>query len=121
MDHICLALPILDGKTQDARAFMDELENSRKGDYDRSERKIGITKELWFLASLPAGDHLIAYIEPEDFGRALSMFSQSQDEFDLWFKQQLANTTGVDLNNPPEMQLPELLSLYSAEMMAARD
>lgn len=41
MDHICLALPILDGKTQDARAFMDELENTRESDYDRSERRFG--------------------------------------------------------------------------------
>lgn len=98
---------------------MDELESSRKGDYDRSERKIGITKELWFLASLPSGDHLIAYMETEDFGNALAMFTQSQGEFDMWFKDRLANATGVDLNNPPEgMQMPELLSNYSAEMMA---
>ena len=27
------------------RAFMRELETERKGDYDRSERHIGITKE----------------------------------------------------------------------------
>jgi hypothetical protein len=118
MDHICLALPILDGKTDDARAFMHELEHVRKGDYDRSERRIGIPKELWYLAALPSGNHFIAYMESEDFTRSLGMFSQSQDEFDLWFKAQLANATGIDLNNPPEMQLPELLSNYSAENMA---
>lgn len=121
MDHICLVLPILDGKSQDARAFMEELENSRKSDYDRSERRIGIPKELWFLAALPSGDHFIAYMESENFGNSLAMFSQSQDEFDLWFKDRLANATGVDLNNPPKMQLPELLSNYSAEMMAVGD
>ena len=121
MDHICLVLPILDGKTGDARAFMDELESSRKADYDRSERRIGIPKELWFLAALPSGDHFVAYMESENFGNSLSMFSQSQDEFDLWFKDRLANATGIDLNNPPEMQLPELLSNYSAEMTAARN
>lgn len=122
MDHICLALPILDGKTHGARAFMNELENSRKSEYDRSEREIGITKELWYLAALPSGDHLIAYMESEDFGNALSMFSQSQDDFDMWFKDRLANATGVDLNNPPpDMQMPELLSNYSTEMMTVAD
>lgn len=119
MDYICLALPILDGKTDDARAFMHELENVRKGEYDKSERRIGIPKELWFLASLPSGDHFIAYMESEDFTTSLGMFSRSQDEFDLWFKDRLANATGIDLNNPPEMQLPELLSNYSAAEMAA--
>jgi len=122
MDHMCLALPILDGKTQDVHDFMNELENSRKSEYDRSERNIGITKELWYLAALPSGDHLIAYMESDNFGNALSMFSQSQDDFDMWFKERFANATGVDLNNPPpDMQLPELLSSYSAEMMTAAD
>jgi hypothetical protein len=115
MDHICLALPILPGKTDEARAFMQELEGPRKPDYDRSERRIGIPKELWFLAAMPSGDHFIAYMESENFSRALGLFSQSQDEFDLWFKDQLANATGVDLNNPPpDMRLPELMSNYQA-------
>ncbi len=30
------------------------------------------------------------------------------------FKDRLANATGVDLNNPPEIKLPELLSTYEA-------
>jgi hypothetical protein len=54
-------------------------------------------------------------MESEDFGRSLGQFSQSQDEFDLWFKRRLAEATGVDLNNPPPgMQLPELVSSYEA-------
>lgn len=115
MDHICVAFPIMAGKTDDARAFMEELEGQRKPDYARSEEKIGITKECWFLASLPSGDVFIAYMESENFGRSLQLFSESQDAFDLWFKERLANATGVDLNNPPpDMQLPELLSHYSA-------
>jgi hypothetical protein len=31
------------------------------------------------------------------------------------FKRRLADATGVDLNDPPEMSLPELLSTYSLE------
>ena len=46
-------------------------------------------------------------------------FSGSQDDFDLWFKRRLADSTGVDLNDPPEMTLPELLSSYSAEIPVA--
>jgi hypothetical protein len=115
VNQICLALPIFPGKTDDARAFQRELETARKADYDRSERRLGITKELWYLASLPGGDHLIAYRETDDFGRALHLFSQSQDEFDRWFKRRLADVTGVDLNNPPpDLKLPELLSHYAA-------
>ena len=43
------------------------------------------------------------------------MFSQSQEPFDVWFKQRLAEVSGVNLGNlPPGMQLPELVSSYEA-------
>jgi hypothetical protein len=115
MDQICLVIPVLQGKSDDARAFMRELEESRKAEYDRSERRIGITKEVWYLAHLNGRDGLVAYLESRDFAEALKQFSQSQDDFDLWFKRRLADSTGVDLNNPPEMTLPELLSSYAEE------
>jgi hypothetical protein len=56
-------------------------------------------------------------VESADFNRALGMFSQSQEPFDLWFKQRLAAVSGVDLGNlPPGMQLPELVSSYEAQI-----
>jgi AAA ATPase domain len=68
----------------------------------------------WYLAHAPAGDQFVAYMETPDFGRALSLFSASRDEFDLWFKRRLTDATGLDLNTPPSGPLPELLSSYSA-------
>lgn len=118
MDHICLVLPIVSGKTGDARAFMKELEGPRKGEFDISERRIGITKELWYLATVPSGDQLVGYMESADFGRAVGLFSASQDPFDLWFKRRLAEVSGVDLNNiPPGFAPPELLSHYDVTHM----
>ncbi len=114
MERVCLVLPILPGKTEDARAFHQELEGPRKPEYEVSERRIGIDKELWFLASGPSGEEFVAFMESSDFNKALGMFVESRDEFDLWFKDRLANATGVDLNNPPEIKLPELLSTYEA-------
>jgi Family of unknown function (DUF6176) len=115
MEQICLVLPVQQGRSDDAREFMRELEATRKADYARSEERIGITKEVWFLAATPGGDALVGYMETGDFANALGLFSQSQDDFDMWFKRRMADCTGVDLNNPPAMTLPELLSSYSAE------
>ena len=63
MEQICLVLPLQPGRGDDAREFMRELEASRKGDYARSEERIGITKEVWFLAGVPGADALVAYME----------------------------------------------------------
>ena len=114
MDHICFALPILPGKTQDARDFHRELDGPRKTDYAASEQRIGIVTEHWFVQQTPQGDLLLAYMESPDFAQALTQFAQSQDEFDQWFKRQLAEVSGVDLNNPPPGPLSELVSSYSA-------
>ena len=115
MDQICLVLPIREGKADAARDFMRELESERKDDYAVSEQRIGIDKEAWYIAHAPAGDQFVAYMESPDFMRALGMFSQSQDGFDLWFKERLDEATGLDLNHPPaDMTLPELMSSYIA-------
>jgi hypothetical protein len=115
VDQICLVLPILPGKTEEARAFLQGLDTDRQADYDRSERRIGITKEVWYIASVPGGEQLVAYMESGDFNQALQQFVASQDEFDGWFKRCLAEVTGLDMNNlPPDLQLPELVSRYEA-------
>jgi hypothetical protein len=119
MDHICFALPILPGKTEDARAFHGELDGPRKADYAASEQRIGIEREYWFLQQTPQGDMLLAYMESPDFANALGQFSQSQDAFDRWFKARLADVTGVDLNNPPPGPLSELLSSYEERAQRA--
>jgi len=114
MDQICLVVPVLPGRTADAKDFMRELEAGRNADYQRSEQRIGIVKEAWYLARTPAGDQLVAYMESPDFPTALAAFSQSQDRFDQWFKWRLDDATGLDLNTPPTAPLPELLSSYAA-------
>jgi hypothetical protein len=93
MDQICLVIPITPGKSEDARGFMRELEHERTAEYDQSERRIGITKEVRYLAGTPGGDQFVAYMETTDFGKALSLFSASRDEFDMWFKRRLDVST----------------------------
>jgi hypothetical protein len=114
MDHICLTIPITPGQGEAARTFMGELEGTHRSAYADSEQRIGIEKELWFISDLGEQELLVAYMESGDFGHALELFSASRDSFDLWFKEQLAGVTGLDLNDPPEMQLPELVSHYEA-------
>jgi len=92
------------------------LVHAWRAEFDASERRIGITKELWYLAALKSGDHLIGYMESANFGQALTSFVGSREPFDVWFKEEMLAVTGVDLNNPPADLAPaELLSHYEAE------
>ena len=43
MDQVCFALPVLEDKTEDARAFFDGLETQRKSaSYAASEQPVAI-------------------------------------------------------------------------------
>jgi hypothetical protein len=118
MEEVCLVAPLLNGKTEAARAFMGELDGARRDEYDASERRIGISKEVWFLAPTAAGELLVGYMESGDFESAFAAFVRSRDDFDVWFKQRFADVTGIDLNDPPELQLPEVLSSYGNRIQA---
>jgi hypothetical protein len=115
MDHVCLVLPILPGKTEDARAFQRDLDTTRKAEYAVSEGRLGIPREYWYIAEFPSGDLLIGVFDAPDANTTIGAFVQSQDEFDLWFKKRLLDVTGLDMNNPPaDMKLPELVSTFEA-------
>ena len=114
MDCTCFVLPLLAGKTEAARAFLRGLEGEQKGAYAASERRLGITKEVWALQSLPSGEAFVVYIEAPDLGEAFRRFAASQDGFDRWFKERVRETTGADLNVPPTGPMSEVLSVYEA-------
>jgi hypothetical protein len=119
MDQVCFALPLLEGQTEDACAFMFELRDQRSAEFDESEQRIDIVKESWYLQTTPRGDLLIGYMESPDFAEALRRFAASKNAFDSWFKRRLFEVTGVDLNNPPSGPLSEQLSSYEVLRQAA--
>ena len=114
MEYALFALPLQPGKSASAREFMQQLEGDRKSQYAASEQRLGITKEVWALQESPMGDLFVVFFQSESIGQALAQFAGSQDDFDLWFKGQVEDTTGVDLSMPPPGPLSDILSVYEA-------
>jgi len=46
----------------------------------------------------------------DDIAQAFRQVAASQTEFDRWFKQQMQETTGADLNMPPPGPISEILA-----------
>jgi hypothetical protein len=114
MEYALFALPIHDGKTAAARAFLQNLESERKADYAASEQRLGITKEVWAIQQTPMGELFVVFFQAPNIAGAVGQFVGSRDAFDLWFKEQVKDTTGVDLNVPPSGALSDILSVYDA-------
>ena len=119
MKYVCWVVPITPGKTEVARAYCASLESDRRAEYVRSEREIGIDRELFFIWTDPSGrDNIILYMDGENLDKALQLWTEHQGEFELWGKAQWADFSDPnDWPNPlwagpGESGLPELVSVF---------
>jgi hypothetical protein len=110
MDQALFTLPILPGKTEAARAFLQEMNGPRKQELAACGQSVGVTQEVWAIQQTPQGDMYVAYVTGEDIGQAFKKLAASQTEFDRWFKQRVQETTGADMNTPPPGPISEILT-----------
>jgi hypothetical protein len=96
---MAVAFPILPGKTDEWRAFMEELKGPRREEFDESRRRAGV-RERAFLQSTPMGDLVIVTLEGDDAGEAFGKMMSSADAFTTWFAEQTREIHGVDLTLP---------------------
>jgi hypothetical protein len=105
------AFPVLPGNEEEARKFAEET-HSRTDEFAASQQRLGITKEQWVLQQSPEGSMVIVHFESDDVEGAFASMAQSDDSFDVWFKNRAKEITGVDLNEPPP-ELPEMIFDWS--------
>jgi hypothetical protein len=119
MERMCLLVPVRPGRRDELVEFMRQINGPRHGELGATEQRIGVTREVFFLAGGGDHDQLVMYVEGESIGDSLGTFIASREPFDVWFKERFAACTGVDLNDPPPLEPAELLAAYAAEEVPA--
>jgi len=109
MPAIAFAVPVLPGKSDQMRQFARETHGPRLEEYRASDRRLGASRESWHLQHTPQGDFVLVYFEATDVQRVFSQFAASRDPFDVWFKQQVLEISGIDFNEPPPAAPSECL------------
>jgi hypothetical protein len=97
MQHVNMAMPVLPGKEDDARAFAKAIVGARRAEFDLAQAEAGITRETWTLHPAPSGTMLLVWFECDDVEAALSAGSAATDDFGVWFQRQVKNVTGFDM------------------------
>jgi hypothetical protein len=118
MERMCLLVPVRPGRRDELMEFMREVNGPRHREFGATEERIGVTREVFFLAGDGDHDQLVMYLEGESIGGSLGAFIASREPFDVWFKERFAACTGVDLNDPPPLEPAELLAAYAEEVPA---
>ena len=100
------AMPLVPGQADTVRRMRQEALGARRNEYEESRRRLGITEERAWIQSTPAGEMVLVYLEAEDTQRALQEMAESQEPFDVWFRQYIQDAHGVDISReqapPPE-------------------
>ena len=106
MAPLAMTLPLLPGKTEDWKRWVQEMAGARLSEFQASRKRLGITgKHRSFNKHLRVIWRL--YIEAEDIARVFQGLALSQDPFDVLFRQQTREFLGLDLAQPPSGPLPE--------------
>lgn len=100
MPLMAVAFPILPGKTDEWRAWMEEVNGAHREAFRESRRREGV-HERTFLQSTPMGDLVIVTLEGDDPGRAFGKMMSADDEFTRWFTKRAHEIHGVDLTVRP--------------------
>ena len=112
-----VVFPILPGKTDEWRKFIDELNGSRHADFVASRARAGV-QERTFLQPTPMGDLVIVTLEGEDPERSFGQMMHATDAFTLWFLERVKAIHGVDLTAPMPGGSPSRQVLDTARVAA---
>ena len=99
--------PILDGKVDTWKAWVGELEGSRKEAFADLNRRYDLTRHDAWLAQTPGGPAVIVLVEGPGEAEFMPKLAASQNGFDVWFANQILDIHGMDISQPPPGPMPE--------------
>jgi hypothetical protein len=102
MALIVRAFPLAQGRSAaDVTAFANALATERQGDARNFYQRFGITHESWHVQETPSGPWVIGVTRVGDAETASANYAASNEQFDLWFKNQVMHISGVDPTQQP--------------------
>ena len=113
MAALAFVASILPGKQEAWRRFYQALEGSRRHQYEEFHKRLRITKELTWLTETPQGDVAILYLEADSPEQILSDLARSNIPFDCWFKEQLVELYGLNVEKQHTTHVNEPIFAWS--------
>jgi hypothetical protein len=109
MPAMILYAPLLPGKEEEWRRFVQEVIEERLPEYEQLRQHLGIRNESVWLARTTMGESVMAYLEVEAPERLAPALVSSKAPFDLWIKERLLEFHGHAFVHAPRRAVPELI------------
>jgi hypothetical protein len=95
-NSLALAFPILPGKTAQLRRTFAALMGPRRGEFEASQLRIGIQRDLRWIQSTPQGDLAVRYFEAAEPLVAVQGRQRSMQPFDAWLRDEIRACAAFD-------------------------
>ena len=109
MPAMTFAAPILPGKEEEWRRFVQEVTEELPDDYGEFRRRLGFSNESLWLVRTDDAETAMAYLEADDPARVLVALSDPKRPFDTWLKGRLSELHGDALARMPRRTMAELI------------
>ena len=106
MARLAFTVPCLPGGGDKLREMAAQCRGPRRAEFEDFHRRLGLTREGWYLQQSPQGEVFILTLEGDPMG-AIQKLAASDHPFDQWFKERSREVHGVDFNQPLQGPPPE--------------
>jgi hypothetical protein len=110
-----IVAPILPGKAEAWRRFMQEMGGVRRREYEVSRQRLGIRAEWAWISETRRWTVGIMMIKADHLEQVLAVLATSDQPFDRWFRAQLLTLQGLDLTRPDPDLLPDLVFTWRGD------
>jgi len=113
--QLTIVVPVRPGQSEAWRRLIQELQQSRREDFDEAYRRWGVRSlRIWLAPSRP-GDLVVAQLElAEDLADAEEQFARSREPFDQWITERARELHAVELRNGVTRYRAELIAVWPA-------
>jgi hypothetical protein len=105
-----IVVPLREDKVASWKAFIRDLNERRADDLMDMNKRYQLSLHRAWLETGADGK---TYAVVEQRGPGAETFiprlAQSKNPFDVWFRAQISEAHGIDFDNPPRLQPPELV------------
>ncbi len=110
-----ISVPVPDGKLDEWKAFLAELEGERRAEWDDHQRRLNVIREHIWHQRLAGVDVIILCIEGAAFDEVAEVLDHSSHPFDRWFHDRLEAIFGFVTEYPPGTTEPELIAVWTSD------
>jgi len=102
-----MAVPLLQDKVATWRAWANELQGSRRSEFNEFNQRMGLTEHRAWLTQQPDGPAVVVVHDGPGADGFLEKLGTSDHPFDKWFRDNISECHGVDFSKPLPGPAPE--------------